>query len=212
MDHVIAALDEYFCEHYSDYVRIAALEGYVMPEVVYVAADGNIARRDSSCMRLSHQKDPSALLQKLKTSLVDTTFTFSFSFPHLRDRKRLRGGKESFRALLPELLRRSGETVESVGEKLSIEPRFWKKIASGKLAPEKNTAIAIALVSRMSVADASVLFTLCGFGFADDDVRDVVCRYLLEQKVFTPDLRDACLKEYKITNLPIRVENREASS
>ena len=48
----LRALDEYFCALYSDYVRLSAIEGYAMPDVLYVAEDGNVARRDSSCMRL----------------------------------------------------------------------------------------------------------------------------------------------------------------
>ena len=44
----IRALDDYFCAHYSDYVLLSAIDGYVMPDVLYVAEDGNIARRDSA--------------------------------------------------------------------------------------------------------------------------------------------------------------------
>lgn len=204
MDNVISALDEYFCAHYSDYVRISALEGYSMPNVVYVASDGNIARRDSSCMRLCHQADPNALLKRLKSSLADTSFTFSYFFPRARDKRRLKHSKTSFAKLLPELLRRSGESVESVGEKLDIEPRFWNMILKGKLFPEKNTVIAVCLIGRLSPTDAAQLFTVSGFVFTDDDVRDVVVRYLLEQRIFQEEIRDRCLAEYSITNLPIK--------
>lgn len=204
MNNVISALDEYFCAHYSDYVRLSALEGYVMPEVVYVDRDGNIARRDSSCMRLCYQKDPAALLKALKDSLADTEFTFSFRFVPFRMRFRARHGKTSFAKTLPAVLHRCGETAESAGEKLDIEPRFWKKLVKGSLLPEKNTLLALALVCRMRVQDAALIFASCGFGFRDDNVRDVVLRYLIEQQIFSEELRDMCLAEYKITNLPIR--------
>ena len=35
-------------------------------------------------------------------------------------------------------------------------------------------------------------------------MRDVVVRYLLEQKIFNEEMRDACLAEYRLTNLPIK--------
>ena len=69
----LRALDEYFCALYSDYVKLSAIEGYVMPDVLYVASDGNVARRDSSCMRLCHQKNCEELLARFKANLADTT-------------------------------------------------------------------------------------------------------------------------------------------
>ena len=207
----LTALDEYFCAHYSDYVRLSALEGYVMPEVVYVAQDGNIARRDPSCMRLCYQRDCAGLLARLKEGLTDTTFTFSFSFRPIGDRTRDRFRKFTFAKLLPDALKRCGETVESAGSRLDIEPRFWKKIAKGTLYPEKNTVLALALVCRMTVADVNNLFNVCGFTFDESNVRDVVVRYLLEQKVFNPEMRDRCLAEYGIRHLPIRDGERRTA-
>ncbi len=200
----LRALDEYFCALYSDYVRLSAIEGYVMPDVLYVAQDGNVARRDSSCMRLCHQKDCDALLQKFKETLADTTFTFSFGFPSLRDRISDRFRKLTFARLLPEALRHCGETAQGAGEKLAIEPRFWERIVRGRLYPEKNTILALALVCGMQWRDVLNLLAVAGFEFRDDEVRDVVVRYLIENSIFNPTMRDACLAEYRITNLPIR--------
>lgn len=200
----IEALDEYFCAHFSDYVRLSALEGYVMPEVLYVAEDGNVARRDSSCMRLCRQSDPAALLQRLKEGFVDASFSFSFSFPSPVDRLADRFRKHTFAKLLPGALQRCGETVQSAGEKLEIDPLFWKKIAKGSLYPEKNTVLALALVCRMQTADTQNLLSVCGFTLDAESVCDVVVRYLLEQKIFNPEMRDACLAEYRLTHLPIR--------
>ena len=200
----LAALDEAFCALYSDYVRLSAIEGYVMPDVLYVAPDGNVARRDSSCMRLCHQKDCAALLEKLKSSLADTSFTFSFSFPTLRERIADRFRKQTFAKLLPEALRHAGVTAEEAGEKLAIEPRFWKRIVKGTLYPEKNTVLALALVCRMQWQDVLNLLAVCGFEFRSDEVRDVVVRYLIENSIFNAQMRDDCLAEYRLDALPIR--------
>lgn len=200
----ITSLDEYFCAQYSDYVKLSALEGYEMPEVVSVGADGNIRRKDSEVMRLSHQKNRKALLDRLKEGLTDTEFSFNFSFRSFRDRMRDPFRKFTFAKVLPEALSRAGETAESAGEKLDISPKYWQKIVKGKLYPEKNLVLALALVTGMKQADVNNLFNVMGYTFEKDRVRDVVCEYLLTNGVFNAEMRDACLKEYKITNLPIK--------
>ena len=200
----IKSLDEYFCAQYSDYVKLSALEGYVMPEVMSVGIDGNIQRKDSEVMRLCHQQDPETLLAKFKEGLADTEFTFNFSFRPFRDRLRDPWRKFTFAKLLPAALARAGETVQSAGDKLNIAPRYWQKIVKGKLYPEKNTVLALALVSGMKQTDVNNLLNVMGFILKKDSVRDVVCEYLLTNGVFNDQMRDACLKEYKITTLPIK--------
>lgn len=200
----LTSLDEYFCAQYSDYVRLSALEGYEMPDVVSVGADGNIARKKSEVMRLCYQKNRDELLARLKEGLADTEFTFNFSFRPFRDRVRDPFRKYTFAKMLPAVLAHTNETVESAGAKLDIAPKFWQKIVKGQLYPEKNTVIALALVARMSVTDANNLFNVMGFTFEKDRVRDVVCEYLLQNSIFNEEMRDACLSEYKITNLPIK--------
>lgn len=203
----LKGLDEYFCANYSDYVRISALEGYKMPEMLSVGRDGNIVRKESEAMRLCYQENRAALLLKLKEGLADTDFTFSFRFRTFSERFHDCFEKYTFAKILPSILSRCGETAESAGEKLSIEFRFWQKIVKGKLYPEKNTVLALALVCRMSVSDVNNLLTVCGQKLESDNVRDVVVGYLLEQKIFNADMRDQCLAEYRISGLPIAEKN-----
>ncbi len=200
----IKGLDEHFCATYSDYVRISALEGYKRPDLIFISNDGNVARRNSELMRLSYQKDSAQLLETFKSGLYDTEFTFSFSFIPFKERIRDMRRKYTFAKVLPSLLKRYDETVESAGEKLAIEPRFWQKICKGKLYPEKNVLLALALVCRLSSTDLSNLLAVCGFTLKDDNVRDIVVGYLVEQKLFNEEMRDNCLKEYKIDCLPIK--------
>ena len=203
-DNYVRALDEYFCSQYSDYVKLSAIEGYEMPEVMSVGADGNIERKESEVMRLCHQANCEELLAKLKEGLSDTEFTFNFSFRPFRDRMRDPFRKFTFAKLLPAALSRVKETVQSAGEKLDIAPKYWRKIVKGKLYPEKNTVIALALVTGMKQTDINNLLNVLGFTLKKDSVRDVVCEYLLINGVFNEDMRDACLSEYAITTLPIK--------
>ena len=200
----ITALDEYFCAQYSDYVKINAIAGYHMPEMVSVGRDGNIFRHNSEKMRLSHQSNAKELLAVFKSNLVDTNFTFSFSFRKFGDKIRDPFRKYTFAKYLPIALKACGESAESAGEKLDIDKKFWKKIVKGKLYPEKNTVLALALTCGMRMKETVNLLAVCGFSFEQDNVRDVVVEYLIKQQIFNEQMRDACLKEYAITNLPIK--------
>ena len=205
MEHTyLQALDEHFCAGYSDYVRLSALPGYEMPEMLYLGKEGVIERRDSSAMRLCNQKNRDELLKTFKESLADTNFTFSFSFIPFSERVRDRFRKHTFAKILPAVLAHYNETPESAGQKLDIEPLFWNKIVKGKLYPEKNTVLALALVCRMQVQDVNNLLAVCGFPLDEANVRDVVLGYLITHRIFNAEMRDRCLAEYKITNLPIK--------
>ncbi len=205
-EEYIRSLDEYFCARYSDYVRLSALDGYKMPTMLTVGSDGNVVRRDSSQMRLCYQANAEALLAQLKSGLADTTFTFSYSYIPFGERVRDLFRKATFAKVLPAVLARCGETTESAGEKLTVMPEAWKGIVKGSLYPEKNTVLALALACRMTVTDANNLLAVCGFTLSEDNVRDVVVGYLLERQIFNPVMRDKCLSEYAITNLPIAEE------
>lgn len=209
MDSYIEALDEFFCAQYSDYVRISAIEGYKMPDVVYVDDDGNVARRDPECMRLIHQPERAEILKSFKATLADTDFSFNFSLIPVSERFRARFGKYTFAKLLPGALRRAGETVESAGNKLAIETKYWNMIVKGKVYPSKNLVLALALVCRLQQEDANNLLNVCGFRLEETSVRDVVMQFLLSQKIFNETMRDGCLAEYKIENLPIRRDHVE---
>lgn len=207
----LTSLDDYFCAQYSDYVRLSALEGYEMPDVVSVGADGNIERKNSEIMRLSRQKNKDALLARFKEGLADTEFTFNFSFRSFRDRMRDPFRKYTFAKVLREALAHTGETAESAGEKLDISPKIWQKIVKGKVYPEENTVIALVLVTAMKQADANNLLNVMGFVLKKDSVRDVVCDYLIKNAVFNEEMRDDCLREYRISNLPIKRTDREGA-
>ncbi len=121
-------LDEYFAATYSDYVRIAAIEGYQMPDLIVIGADGNVGRKNEALLRISYQKDKVLVLENFKRDLDDTFFQFSFSFRSIRDKFGDIRRKFTFAKILPSVLERSGETVESAGEKLSIKSEYWNKI------------------------------------------------------------------------------------
>lgn len=199
----LTQLDDFFCEQYSDYVKIAAIEGYRMPEMLTVGADGNIARRDPSCMRICHQENRRAVLENFKAAYVDTEFTFNFSYLPLRKRIRDHFRKYTFAKLLPTVLKRYKMTPQEAGEQLALEPAIWQGIVKGKFLPEKNTLMALALTCRMQTADVNNLLIVCGLELKQDNVRDVVFEYLLNQKIFNREMIGRCLAEYHIDTIPL---------
>lgn len=205
----LSALDEYFCARYSDYTRLCAIEGYRVPDLIKIDRDGNVSRKNNELMRLDRQENRDTLLQTFKQGLANTDFTFHFSFPSFIERLKDRFRKYTFAKLLPVVLSRSEETPESAGSKLDIDAKIWKGIVKGKLYPEKNTVLAIALTCRISAKDTAALLGVCGFSLDETSVRDVVADYLLTQKIYNEEMRDRALAEYKITCLPIRRQNRE---
>ena len=199
----IKALDEYFCSHYTNYIRLSAIEGYRMPDMIEILEDGNISRRDATYMRLCHQAECEVLLQRFKDSLTDAYFTFSFNFPGWRERWYELFHRHTFSKFLPQALRHCGETVQSAGSRLDVAPKYWNGMVKGKLEPQKTTIFALALTCRMQWEDVATLLLVSGFEFDSAEVLDVVVRYIIEQKIFNEQMRDACLSEYHIRNLPI---------
>ena len=204
MNYTISALDEYFMAHYSDYIRLSALSGYKAPDTIVLGKDGSVGRKDPSVMRLCYQENAAELLALLKEEQADTDLTFSFRFLSFREKVRRPFEKYTFAKVFPKILKLHKMTAEEAGEKLTVEQRFWKKIVRGTLIPEKNTVIALAVTCGFTAADTENIFNACGYEFDEKSVRDVVVRFLLEQKIFAPDLVRQCLAEYKIDSLPIR--------
>lgn len=196
-------LDEFFAAQYADYVKIAATEGYRMPEMLSVGADGNIVRKDQKYLRFCYQEHAAETLRNFKAGLCDTGFTFNFRFPTLRERIGDIFSKHTFAKLLPAILKKYSVTADELGARLSLDPKIWHGIVKGKYYPEKNTVMAAALVCRMQTEDVRTLFGVCGFELKQDDVRDVVFDYLVTQKIFNPEMRDRCLGEYRIDTIPI---------
>lgn len=208
----VRELDEFFASQFADYVRIAAIEGYKMPDMLTVNADGNISRKDSKFMRIVYQENWQEVLKNFKAGLADTEFTFNFCYPLFGERFKDRFRKLTFAKLLPEVLKKYGETPASLGGKLDLDPIVWKGIVQGKFYPEKNTVMAIALVVRMQAFDVNRLLAVCGQELKAESVRDVVFEYLLTQKIFNEDMRDRCLAEYKIDTIPLKREETGGAS
>ena len=78
----ISDLDDYFCEKYANYDKLCVLEGYRMPKMQTseVREDGRTYAYTlpAETMRLALQDNKASLLEKVKATAFDKTFSFSF--------------------------------------------------------------------------------------------------------------------------------------
>ena len=201
----IADLDAFFCEKYANYDKLCVLPGYKQPmkHATKVNEDGSTYSYTlpMNTMRLALQENQEELLKELKTRLVDNTFSFSF-FPYgFFSKIKLAFAKDAFHKIFKTILDRNNLTIEEVGNELNVPEEIWTKICTGKFAPTKNLIFSIALVAHLSFEDTDSLMAIIGYEWEDSIAKDVVVRYLLQQRVYNREMIDYALKEYRIENL-----------
>lgn len=201
----IADLDAYFCEKYANYDKICILPGYRMPKMQTseVREDGRTYAYTlpADTMRLGEQENKTELLQTLKSRMTDKTFSFSFRTVGIFSRIRNTFSKYAPHKWLKSVLAKNAVSAEEAGESLAIAPEIWQGIVKGKYIPTKNTLFSLALTAHIGMDDCSTLLAVCGYEWEFAVEKDVVVRYLLEQKVFNRPMIDAALAEYKVGNL-----------
>ena len=201
----IADLDAFFCEKYANYDKLCVLPGYKQPmmQATRINENGTVYAYTlpMNTMRLALQENKEELLKELKTRLVDNTFSFSFIPYGFFQKIRLRFAQDSFHKTLLAFLGKNNLTVDAVGEELNVSKEVWMKICNGKFAPTKNMIFSIALAAHLSFEDTDALMATIGFEWDDSIAKDVVMRYLLQQRVYNREMIDCALKEYRIENL-----------
>ena len=201
----IADLDAYFCEKYANYDKICVLPGYRMPKMQTseVREDGRTYAYTlpANTMRLGGQENKAELLQALKSRITDKTFSFSFRTVGIFSRIKNVFSKYAPHKWVKTVLEKNAVSVEEAGAALAISPEIWQGIVKGKYLPTKNTVFSLALTAHVGVDDCSNLLAVCGYEWDFAVEKDVVIRYLLEQKVFNRPMIDAAFAEYKVSNL-----------
>lgn len=187
---------------YSDYSAISAIAGYDMPERETGSTEYSVGGEK---YRLSNQKNKEELLKTLKESYVDRDFAFSFSPVKFKDKVKDIRRKHTFKRILPKIFKKYSLDVNSFYERIDVSREIWKKIVSGKFYPEKGTVFAVAIAGGISHADTRDMLAVCGFEFDYTYVRDVIVSYILEYKIFSPEVYRDILTEYKITSLPLKI-------
>lgn len=186
---------------YSDYSAISAISGYDMPEREKGSTEYSVGGEK---YKLSRQVAGKELLKTMKDSYIDRDFAFSFAPVKFKERLKDARRKYTFKKILPRIFKKYSLDAETFYERINVSRAVWKKIVRGKYYPEKGTVFAVAIAGGISHADTKDLLAVCGYEFDYTSVRDVVVSYILEYKVFSPELVKDILSEYKITSLPLK--------
>ena len=204
----IADLDEYFCKKYANYDKLCVLPGYKMPLMQASEVDEFGRTRtytlpaDRMCLALQEKKGE--LLAVLKTKMADVTFSFSFRPLGLFASIKNRTSKYGFAKNFKKMLEKYGVSEADALAGLNISEEIWTKICKGKFLPSKNLIFSLALTAQFSLDDTEELLAYLDEEFDYAIVKDVVISYLLNNKVYNPEMINRALAEYKVDNLFIK--------
>ena len=204
----ITDLDEYFCEKYANYDKLCILPGYKMPLMQASKIDEFGRTRTytlpAETMRLALQEKKAELLAQLKEKMTDVTFSFSFQPMGLFASLGSKYSKYGFTKNLKNILAKYGISEEAALAGLDVSEEIWKNICKGKFLPTKNLIFSLALTAQLSYEDTEELLAYASEEFNYTIVKDVVIAYLVQNKVYAPEMIKAALNEYKVCNLFIK--------
>ena len=152
-------------------------------------------------MRLALQEEKNELLAKLKSKMVDKTFSFSFTPIGFFSRIRNVFDKYAFLKIFKKVLKKYNIPLGEAFENIAIANEIKEGIIKGCYAPTKNLILSVALTAHFTYEDTQYLLGVLGEEFDFTEVKDVVLAYLLQQKVYNRQMIDAALAEYKVGNL-----------
>ena len=93
--------------------------------------------------------------------------------------------KQSFVEKVIDIIHRQGVRDSAVYKAAQIDRRLFSKIMSDKnYKPAKDTAIAIALALRLSLAEATDLLERAGYTLSHSNKRDVVIEYFFRERIY----------------------------
>ena len=177
-----------------------------MPDVLYVAEDGNVARRDSSCMRLCHQKDCEELLAKASRIARRHHVHLLLLLSHAA-RAHVRPLPQSSRShsSCPRRCATAARRRRSAGEKLDDRAALLADASSrGGCTPKRTPSSRWRSLRACSGGTCSTCLPCAGLNSARTRCATSWCAISSNRSIFNETMRDACLAEYRLTNLPIR--------
>lgn len=202
----ISDLNAFFCKNYSNFDLISSLPSYQPVTIAMLLRSGNRVTEGENAVnerrKLSYQPEKDKLLAEFKERFVDGSFTYSFRVAPVRERiaslfrRHSKGG-----TLLMKTVRRYGEDVDAMPEKLGISAYVWKNVLRGYFLPEKVLLFKICLLLGLSREDGFALLRAFGAYYNFEDARDVVVRYLTDYRVFNREMIDRAFEEFKLNKI-----------
>lgn len=204
----ISDLNDYFCEKYAAYDKICVLPGYKMPKMhdVRVAENGRkfAYTLPPETMNIAKQEKKAEILAAFKERAVDDTFSFSFFPLNIFGQLEQFFAKRGFAKNLKTLLEKYNLSEEDAFAGLDVSEEVKNGILGGKFLPTKNLVLSLALTAQLSYEDTVFLLSLFYEEFNFAYAKDVVISYLLQKKIYNPEMVAAALAEFKVANLFIK--------
>ena len=203
-------LDDYFCEVYANYDRLCVLPGYRTPKMQDTRIDEwgrkTAYTLPANTMRLALQENKEEILARLKSGLLDKTFSFTFRPLSLGRRFINVFSRDAFMKIFKFVANKYNLTAEEVLNGLKMPEEARKGILKGRYYPSKNLVLSMGLSARMSYQDTKLLLAAAGYEFDFEDVKDVVVTYLLFKGIYNPEMVKSALEEYSVKNLFLKEE------
>ena len=199
----IRDLNEYFAKKYANYERISAMPSYESVTISMLLKNMNRIEEGESvsdeARKICSQPKKEAVLEELKERYIDDNFSFSFRIARMQERlacflKR----RQNTGALLSSVIRTYGEDPAKLAPRLSLSEQDWAAVLRGKYIPEKVLLFRLFLLLGMRQEDCARILHACGAFLNLEDARDVVVCYLLDYRIFNPDMVAAAFGEFRI--------------
>ena len=198
-------LNNFFSKKYSNFDMISALPSYESVTISMVLKNTNRIEQGevatNEVRKIFYQPQAEKVLQEFKERYVDNNFTFSIRVAPFRVRvKAFLRGDVPGKALV-QVIRKYGEEPQALAGRLGIEENAWKNVLRGYYIPEKVLLFKLGLLLAMRQEDFSALMEACGAYYDFADARDVVVKYLMDYRVFNPDMIGAAFDEFHIRRI-----------
>jgi len=195
-ENLIRDLDEYFAKKYENYDLIAGVKSYESVTMAMILKNQNRIEQgevaSNEMRKIYYQPQAAQVLAEVKEKYVDNNFSFSVRVAPVRMRwKALFQKKETPAAVI----------ARGFAGEIGYNEKTWKGILKGKYLPEKNLIYKIALAVGASLEDVNAMFARCEYAFDFADARDVIVRFLLDYRIYNPEMIEAAFAAYKIAPL-----------
>lgn len=205
-ENFIQDLNEYFSKKYVNFDLISTLPSYESVTISMVLhnknriEEGEVATNE--VRKIFYQPHAEQVLAELKERYVDNNFTFSVRVSPLRLRwKALLRMRGLHGALIAKTVRSYGEDPQTLAPRLGLEEKLWQNVLKSYYIPEKVLLFKLGLLLGMRQEDFNALMKACNAYYDMEDARDVVVKYLMDYRVFNPEMISAAFDEFRIRRI-----------
>lgn len=205
-ENLIEDLNEYFAKKYENYDLISSVKSYESVTMSMILKNQNRIEQgevaSNEMRKIYFQPQAKAVLDEVKEKYVDNNFSFSVKIAPVKLRLRAKFSPKSVpAAVICRVIDKNGFTSSDFCKEIGYPEKNWRGVVKGKYLPEKNLVYKIALSVGASLEDVNSMLSACGLSFDYADARDVVIRFLLDYRIYNPDMVAEVFKEYKIAPL-----------